>query len=170
MARIKSKAAPVACQSKDQVVTAIRALGDTQRELKRIETEINDAIAAITHEHKDEIAALKEKMELLTGSIQVWCEANRAALCANGLKTANLITGEVSWRQRPPSVGIRAVEKVLATLRALKLDRFIRVKEEPNKEAMLAEPAAVAGIAGVTIVTGVEDFIVTPFEVDVTGA
>jgi len=39
-----------------------------------------------------------------------------------------------------------------------------RLKNEPNKEAMLNEPDAVRGIAGITIVTGVEDFIVTPFE------
>jgi len=38
------------------------------------------------------------------------------------------------------------------------------VKNEPNKEAMLNEPEAVRGIAGITIVTGQEDFIVAPFE------
>ncbi len=54
------------------------------------------------------------------------------------------------------------------TLSRMGLDRFVRLKREPNKEAMLAEPDAVRGIAGVSIVTGVEDFIVTPFEVEVT--
>ena len=44
------------------------------------------------------------------------------------------------------------------------LGRFVRVKNEPNKDAMLNEPDAVRGIAGISIVTGVEDFIVTPFE------
>ena len=59
------------------------------------------------------------------------------------------------------------MDKVLENLRRLGLARFIREKEEPNKEAMLADPAAVAGIAGISIVTGVEDFIVEPFEVEV---
>ena len=79
-------------------------------------------------------------------------------------KTANLLPGELSWRQRPPSVTIRGVDTVLDSLLRMGLGRFVRVKNEPNKEAMLNEPEAVRGIAGISIVTGVEDFIVTPFE------
>lgn len=169
MAKQKAKAAAWVCQSKEQAIDSIRALGDAQRELTRIETEINDQVADITAGRKDEIDALKTRIETLTSGIHTWCEAHRAELCAGGGKTANLITGEVAWRQRPPSVSIRAVDKVLETLRSLGLSRFIRSKDEPNKEAMLADPKAVSGIAGISIVTGVEDFTVQPFEVDVAG-
>ncbi|MCL2524587.1 MAG: host-nuclease inhibitor Gam family protein [Betaproteobacteria bacterium] len=164
---IKAKAAPYVCQSKEQTIEAIKTLGDAQRELTRIETDINDILAAVTAERKDRIDALKGRIETLVAGIQLWCEANRSALLTGGGKEANLITGLVRWRQRPPSVSIRAVDKVLETLRALGLKRFIRTREEPNKEAMLAEPNAVSGIAGITIVTGVEDFVIEPFEVDV---
>ncbi|RAS18905.1 phage host-nuclease inhibitor protein Gam [Microvirgula sp. AG722] len=167
MAKQKTKAAAFVCQSKEQAMDSIRALGDAQRELTRIETEINDLIAEATASRKEQINALKVQVETLTAGIHTWCEAHRAELCADGRKTANLITGEVSWRQRPPSVSIRAVDKVMDTLRALGLDRFIRSKDEPNKEAMLSDPTAVSGIAGISIVTGVEDFIVQPFEVEV---
>lgn len=155
------------CQSKDQTIEAIRALGDAQRELTRVETHINDQIAAITDARKGEIDALKQRIDTLVDGIQLWCEAHRSELLAGGGKTANLITGQVIWRQRPPSVSIRSVDKVLETLRALGLGRFIRNKEEPNKEAMLAEPQSVSGIAGITIVTGVEDFVIEPFEIEV---
>ena len=155
------------CQSKELTAEAIRALGDAQRELTRVETEINDQIAAITAERKGEIEAIKTRIETLTGGIQTWCEAHRVELLAGGGKEANLITGLVKWRQRPPSVSIRSVDKVLETLRSLGLGRFIRSKEEPNKEAMLADPKAVSGIAGITIVTGIEDFVIEPFEVEV---
>ena len=47
------------------------------------------------------------------------------------------------------------------------LARFVRTKQEPNKEAMLNEIDAVRGIAGISIVTGVEDFVITPFEAKV---
>ena len=70
----------------------------------------------------------------------------------------------MNWRMRPPSVSIRGAEAVLETLARMGLTRFIRTKQEPNKEAMLNEPDAVRGIAGITIVTGVEDFVITPFE------
>ncbi|MBS3954085.1 MAG: host-nuclease inhibitor Gam family protein [Methylomicrobium sp.] len=163
----KAQAVGYVCQDKEQTQLAIKLLGDTQRELTRIETELNDEIASITDRRKTQINALKTRIDSLLNGIQTWCEANRAELCKDGGKTANLITGEVSWRQRPPSVSIRAVDKVLETLKALKLDRFIRTKEEPNKEAMLADPKTVQGIAGVTINSGVEDFAVVPFEQEI---
>jgi len=165
--RKKTRAAQWTCQSKDMTMQAIHNLGDAQRELLRIETEINDQVAAITARRKGEVDALKTRIETLAAGIQIWCEAHRAELLAAGGKEANLVTGLVKWRQRPPSVSIRSVNKVLDTLRSLGLSRFIRSKDEPNKEAMLAEPQAVAGIAGISIVTGVEDFVIEPFEVEV---
>ena len=105
--------------------------------------------------------------------VQAWCEAHRIELCGendrNG-KTANLVTGEVSWRQRPPSVTVRGVEAVIETLKRMKLARFVRTKEELNKEAVLNEPKAVAGIAGLTVNTGVEDFVIVPFEAEAEAA
>ena len=167
MAKQKTKAAPWVCQSKEQTAEAIRALGDAQRELTRIQTGVNDQIAALTDECKGQIDALQTRIGTLTDGIQTWCEAHRAELLAGGGKEANLITGQVRWRQRPPSVSIRSRDKVLETLRALGLGRFIRSKDEPNKEAMLADPKAVSGVAGISIVTGLEDFVVEPFEVEV---
>ena len=163
----KTKAASYVCQSREQTIDAIKTLGDAQRELLRIHTEVNDQIAAITAERQEQIDALKQRIDTLGDGIQGWCEAHRAELLAGGGKEANLITGVVKWRQRPPSVSIRSAEKVLKALRDLGLSRFIREKEEPNKDAMLAEPQAVQGIAGVSIVTGVEDFVIEPFEVEV---
>ncbi|MCL2076053.1 MAG: host-nuclease inhibitor Gam family protein [Betaproteobacteria bacterium] len=167
MTKAKKTAAIYVCQTKDEAMGAIKTLGDVQRQLKRLETEMNDAIAKITDANKGEIDALKERIETLTSGVQGWAEANRALLCGAKGKTANLITGEVQWRQRPPSVSVRGQDKVIEALRMLGLSRFLREKVEINKDAILAEPAAVAGIAGITVVTGVEDFSVTPFEVEV---
>jgi phage host-nuclease inhibitor protein Gam len=167
MIKAKKTAAVYVCQSREETQSAIRELGDAQRELTRIETRINDAIAAITAEHKERIDALRGRIDTLASGIQLWCEAHRSELTAAGGKTANLVTGEVSWRQRPPSVSVRQQDKVIETLKALRLTRFLRERTEVNKEAVLSEPAAVAGIAGITVVTGVEDFAVTPFEIEV---
>ena len=102
---------------------------------------------------------------MLQKGVQGWCEANRDELTNNGkTKTANLVTGEVQWRNRPPSVSIRGADSVLETLLRLGLERFIRRKEEINKEAILNEPAAVAGVAGITVKSGIEDFAIVPFE------
>ena len=158
-------------QSKNDCAAAIRALGELQRQFECHRAAMNDQIATITQAFQPILAEQQECMDALQAGIQAWCEAHRTELCGEGDrlgKTAHLITGEVSWRQRPPSVSVRGVDAVLDTLSRMGLDRFVRLKREPNKEAMLAEPDAVRGIAGVSIVTGVEDFIVTPFEVEVT--
>lgn len=171
--RIKSKTIAAVPQSKDDCAAAIRTMGDLQREFERQRAAMNDRIAAITQEHQPVLADLQARIELLQAGVQAWCEAHRVQLCGEGDKlgkTANLVTGEVSWRVRPPSVSIRGTEAVLETLLRMGLGRFVRVKNEPNKEAMLNEPDAVRGIAGISIVSGVEDFIVTPFEQPVEAA
>ena len=165
--RLKTKTMAAVPQSKNDCAQAIRTLGDLQREFERERAAMNDAIAAVTQQHQPQLASLTERIQALQAGVQAWCEAHRTELCGEGDKlgkTANLVTGEVAWRQRPPSVSIRGVEAVLETLARMGFTRFIRSKNEPNKEAMLNEPDAVRGIAGINIVTGVEDFIVTPFE------
>lgn len=155
-------------QSKTDCAAAIRALGDLQRTFERERASMNDQIAAITQAYQPALASLSERMDALQAGIQAWCEAHRTELCGEGDKlgkTANLVTGEVAWRVRPPSVSIRGADAVLETLLRMGLGRFVRVKNEANKEAMLAEPDAVRGIAGITIVSGVEDFTITPVEV-----
>ena len=167
--RLKTPAAASAVpQSKADCAAYIKTLGDVMRDFERQKASMNDEISIIAKAYQPKLESLEARAKALQTGIQTWAEANRASLCAGGAKTANLVTGEVSWRQRPPSVTIRGVDAVLETLARMGLGRFIRTKQEPNKDAMLAEPDAVRGIAGITIVSGVEDFAVKPFEVEVS--
>ena len=163
--RIKSAAALYAPQSKDDAMRDIRKIGDLQRETIRLESAMNDKIAEITEMYAEKIKPLSEELETLSKGVQHWCEANRAELTNNGkVKTANLVTGDIQWRIRPPSVTVRGVDSVIETLLRLKLDRFVRTKQEINKDAILNEPGAVAGVAGINIKSGIEDFSIVPFE------
>lgn len=167
--RIKAAAALYVSQSREDVVRDIRMIGDFQCEIVRLETEMNDQIAAVTLKYADKIKPLQEQLKTLSEGVQNWCEANRSDLTNGGkVKTANLVTGDVQWRVRPPSVTVRGVDSVMETLRRLGLSRFIRIKEEINKEAILNEPGAVAGVAGITVKSGVEDFSIIPFEQSAT--
>lgn len=126
---------------------------------------MNDEIAVITEKYAGLIKPLKTDVEILSKGVQGWCEANRDELTSNGkVKTANLVTGDIQWRIRPPSVAVRGPDAVMETLLRLGLSRFIRTKQEINKEAILNEPLAVAGVAGITVKSGVEDFSIIPFE------
>lgn len=163
--RIKAKAQIAAPQTKDEAARDIARLGELQRELKRQVATMNDAIGAITAQYQPTIEVLQGRIDLAQKGVQTWCEANRETLTEAGkFKTANLVTGEVSWRIRPPSVTVRGAEAVIDTLKRVGLSKFVRTKEEVNKEAILNERAEAVGIAGITIVSGVEDFVITPFE------
>ena len=159
----------VAPQSYAEAQSDIRKIGDLQREHARLLTHLNDKVAAMTEAAAPGLKTLAEQISTLQKGVQTYCEANREALCGKG-KTANLVTGEVQWRQRPPSVKVTGVEAVLGWLKAKGMHAFVRTKEEVNKEAMLNEPEKAKAVPGITIVTGVEDFVIVPFEVNADAA
>ncbi|MDD5391176.1 MAG: host-nuclease inhibitor Gam family protein [Gallionellaceae bacterium] len=166
--RLKAKAQTAVPQTRDEAAADIRAIGDLQRSLARSSAEMNDAIASITAKYQPVLDAVTDQIKPLQEGVQAYCEAHRNDLTNDGkVKTANLITGEVQWRQRPPSVSVRGAESVIEALKRLGLGKFVRTKEEINKEAILNEPSEVKGVAGITVVTGVEDFVITPFEQEV---
>ncbi|EDS7585094.1 host-nuclease inhibitor protein Gam [Salmonella enterica subsp. diarizonae] len=167
VSRLKAAAASYTPQSKEQVSIDIKKIGDIQRELTRIEADANDQIAVIMNQNTPKIEALRAELDVLQKGVQTWCEANRSSITKGSSKTANLITGEVAWRTKPDSVSIKGVELVLEALKKLKLDRFIRRKEEINKDAILADKKAVENIKGISIVSGKEVFSITPFEQEI---
>ena len=146
--RLKTKAQVYVPQSRDEAAADIRKIGDLQRQALRTTTEMNDAIAHITQNYQPRIDAINDQLKTLQEGVQGYCEAHRIELTDGGkVKTANLITGEIQWRQRPPSVSVRGSESVIEMLKRLGLSRFIRIKEEVNKEAVLNEPDEVRGVA-----------------------
>lgn len=166
--RLKIQAAD-APQTLAKVQSHIRAIGDLQRQHARASADLNDQVAQLVEAAAPQLKTLHERMTGLQKGVQIYCEANREELCGKG-KTANLVTGEVQWRQRPPSVKVTGGDAVIAWLKQMGLQAFVRSKEEINKEAMLNEPEKAKAVPGVTIMTGVEDFVIVPFEVDTEAA
>lgn len=149
---------------RDQVNEAIAEIGRLQRERARIETHLNDEQAQVKARHDAEAKPLGERIGELHKGVSLWCEANRARLTQDGkVKFHDFATGQVKWRLRPPSISIRGVDAVLSTLKKLGLDRFVRTKEEIDKEALLRETDVAKTIGGVTV-SQREDFVVVPNE------
>lgn len=162
--RIKSAAADYVCQTQAEAVKAVAEIGTLQRERDRIQAAMNDELAVIRQRYEQQAKPHAERIALLATAVQTYAEANRDALTQNGKsKTVSLASGELRWRTTPPSVSIKAVEKVIEALKGFKLDRFLRQKEEIDKQAILAEPEAVEHIKGISI-TQREEFVVVPFE------
>lgn len=160
--RIKTNALPVPA-SQSEAETLLEEIGLLQRQVARIETEMNDALAEVKARHEEAARPLNEEIEAKFQALHAWAEANRAELLRKGGKTAKLATGEVSWRTTPPSVSIRQPNVVIETLKRLGLSDLVRTKEEVNKEGILADPKRVEGIAGISI-SQREEFVAKPFE------
>ncbi|BAE49258.1 host-nuclease inhibitor Gam family protein [Paramagnetospirillum magneticum] len=166
--RMKVAAAAFAVpQTAEEANDFVAKLGAAQRERTLIETAMNDELAAVKARHEAEAKPFKDEIEALTRGLHTYAEANRDALTRDGkVKFHRFAAGEIAWRTRPPKVTVRGIDTVVEALKRLGLTRFLRVKEEVNKEAMLAEPEVATTVAGVTIGSGGEDFIVKPFETE----
>jgi phage host-nuclease inhibitor protein Gam len=165
--KIKAQATREAVpQTREECTGYIAHIGTHQRERERIQAAMNDELATIRLRYEEQARPHAEAIRALSQGVQIWCDANRMQLTnGNKVKSANLGAGEVRWRMRPPKAVIRGAETVIAALRELRLERFIRSKEEINKEAILNDPAAVQHIKGITIEQG-EDFVIVPFETE----
>lgn len=163
--RIKQPAIAVLVpQDRDAVVAAIAEIGHLTRRRVAIETAMNEALAVIRQQHEEQAYPLAERVKALSQGVQVWCEANRATLTQGGkIKSHKFASGTVNWRTSTPRVVIRSVEAVLEILRQMRLDRFIRLKPEINKEAILNDPESVRDLPGLSIKQD-ESFSIEPFE------
>lgn len=151
-------------RDRDEVNAAIAELGRQQRERVRIETAMNDELAQVKARHDAEAKPLGDRISELSKGMHLWCEANRATLTQDGkVKFHDFATGQVKWRLRPPSIAIRGADAVLKMLKDLGMGRFIRSKEEIDKEALLKELDLAKTLAGVTV-SQKEDFVVVPHE------
>jgi len=158
-------------QSREEAASFIHDIGVRQREIARIEADMNDAIAKAKKDAEAIAQPLRDQIERLTEGLRHWAEAHRVELTDNGKrKFGDLGAGKIEWRLAPPRVTIRGVDDVIARIKTLGLSIFLRTKEEIDKEAMLREPDKARLIAGVSIGTAGENFYVEPFEAEIKGA
>jgi phage host-nuclease inhibitor protein Gam len=162
-ARLKTAAQKFNVATQDDCIAMIRQIGDLERQKVRMTADADDKINEIKQNLGHGIEPISGEIAARQDAVQSYAESNRDRLTNGGKsKSIEYTTGIMGWRQRPPSVSVRAADVVVETLKKLGLARFIRSKEEINKEAILQEPDAARGIAGLTINTGVEDFYIQP--------
>ena len=168
--RVKAKAVAAAVP-RDQVEAnwMVAELGEALRQRALIQAALDEAVQNAKARAEAEAEPIRARIGELQQGLQIWAEANRATLLAGGRKSVELPAGELGWRLRPPSVRIAGVAAVVATLKALGLTRFLRIKEEIDKHAMLREPEVAGAVPGVTIGSAGEEFYVAPVGVELSG-
>ncbi|UXN07537.1 host-nuclease inhibitor Gam family protein [Bartonella sp. HY761] len=166
MARKTKKAAMVCVpQNRDEVVKHIGRIGFLQGQITIARANHDERVRAIGEQLEEATTPFAEELKSLEAGVQAFCEANRNDLTSGGkVKFHDFGTGRVNWRLRPQSVSLRNTVAVIEACKALELAKFIRTKEEINKEAMLADPEKASKIAGVTIKSEGEDFVIEPVE------
>lgn len=153
-------------QTRDEAVNMVAQIGHHQRERERLRLDLDGQITALREKYEGLMSPHVVELKALTSGVHTWAEAHRDELTQGGkVKTANLMTGELRWRITPPSVVLVRVSAALEELRLKGLGRFIRTKDEVNKEAILADPAAVSGCNFIGIKQS-EDFVVVPFSTE----
>ncbi|MGH6622907.1 MAG: host-nuclease inhibitor Gam family protein [Burkholderiaceae bacterium] len=167
--KVKRPALPTP-QDSSEVNDAIHRIGESQRAVQALTTEMNAQLAAIKAEYELRAEPHNEEIKQLADGVHAYCEAHREELTdENKVKYAKFASGEVTWRMTPPKVATKkgiSIETIIELLKARKLKRFVRVKEELDKEAILAEPKSIAGMKEIAVVQ-VEEFTVKPFESEI---
>ena len=165
MKKTKAKAISRVPQSREDAVFAVGRIGTLRRQIAQHKAEAAETIRLAGEKMEADTADLMAELAEHERGVQTWCEANRNALTNdNKVKFHDFGTGQIKWRSLPASVSIRGVETVIEACKSLGLKAFLRVKEEVNKEAMLANPDKARTIAGVTIKSAGEDFVIEPTE------
>jgi phage host-nuclease inhibitor protein Gam len=163
---VKAPALASVPQSREAAVRAVARVGELRARVAARKALADEAIRVAGEALERDLAQPLAELAEVERGVQIWCEAHRHELTAGGrTKTAELGTGRILWRARPPKVTARPVEAVIEACRRLGLERFLRVKVEVNKEAMLADADVARGIAGVSIGAEGEDFVIEPAEI-----
>lgn len=153
------------CQDKAQAQVYIKAIGDNARKIDQLNAKMNAELAKVSAKYAERITPLQTMNDELETAVKAWCETHKSELLADNAKTANLTTGEVSWRAGKPSVIGSATPELIDRLERFGLHRFIRVKKELDKTAILKEPKAIADIEGVSIKVGDDEIVIKPFAI-----
>jgi len=132
---------------KPQTLTRARAeelLGEVatltlERNAQKIE--MDRALTTIRERYEVSLAALSRQLEEKSTLLEMWAGDNRAEF-PKGRKSIDLVHGTVGYRTGTPklkTLARKTWEAILATIKGVGLNGYVRVKEEVDKEAILAD-------------------------------
>lgn len=151
-------------QNLNEAAEFVHRIGEAERAIEQANNEMNAKLEEVKQPYMERVGQHQHHLAALVEGLYAYAQGNRSELTdGDKKKTVTLPTGTFSWRMTPKSVLIKGKDDVLAKLKELKLDRFIRTKEEVDKEAMLKEESVAVSVDGITIEQR-EEFVVKPAE------
>ncbi len=164
--RIKIALPTIATRSEAEAVMNELALAANNR--RKLISRLDAVLLAAQEKEAPGIAACDAVIKAQSDALRAWAEANPAEFGKK--KSIEFFAGTLGFRTSTPKLALLSRawnwDKVLATLKASPLyQKFIRTKEEVDKESILAEAAAHpcfdAGYMGLKVVQD-ESFYVEP--------
>jgi phage host-nuclease inhibitor protein Gam len=150
----------------DEAVDYVRLIGEAQRHIDKIATDLNDEVEKLKEKAAEKAKQFEDAVAGLFEGLYIFAETNRAKLTDNDkIRIIKVISGQFGWRTNPPSVEAKDVAKAIAELKTKGLAEYVRIKEELDKEAILKNQAVVNVLKEISIKQD-EMFFVKPDEIE----
>lgn len=151
----------------DEAAQFLAQIGEEQRAIDKVQSDLNTEVDELKTKAMADTKPHQDKIFQLIEGLLAYAGVRRDELTDGGRrKTVETPTGIFCWRMTPPAVSLHNVKSILESLKLLGLNRFIRIKEEIDKEAMLKEPDVAEAVEGVSI-SQHEEFVVKPAKLEV---
>lgn len=165
-------------ESVTEVESAIKDIGDLQREKSELENSANSKIQALQEELAKEIEPLNGKINSIAYGVKAFSDKNRASLMKDK-KSLEMPTGTIAYRSKPARVLTKFTQKYLAAILekngltkyyegvVKKFEKiFLNVKLELDKTSILNNQEKAGELIDVEIENDVERFYIKPNTVD----
>lgn len=146
------------------LTTHFAALTKAEKRLADLDGKHRTKVAALQDKHAATIEPLAAEIEKHRAAITNYANSHRAELTENGkMKTVQIGSGCLKWQKSRAKVEITGdTAAIIASLKRRKLNRFIRIREELDKTAILKEHTAIkTPIDGLTIIQSGNSEILT---------
>lgn len=132
MARYKPNV--LALKTLDDVDKVLQELCELESRIEQIDAEGDAKIAKIKEEMVAAGKPLRERVKELTGTLKAFADYHKHELFKDR-KSIERAFGTIGYRKTPPSISVS--RHTVELMEKLGLTSYIRVRKEPDKEAML---------------------------------
>lgn len=130
-------------RSFEEVDHALLELGRHEAKIQHDEAVLNDEIQKSRDAFDQKSNTARQKAQAIRSEVEAFCILNKDEF--EKVRSRELIHGIVSFRTAPPNVALLNrkynYKTVLELLKKLRLSKYIRTKEEVDKETILAASA-----------------------------
>jgi phage host-nuclease inhibitor protein Gam len=143
MTKVKIQTQPATTSPLDlaQVETLVGRMAAVRNQERTVTAQMDELLTAIRRRYEPELLELTRQIETMHAAVQKWAETHPAQFAPR--KSLELRHGTIGFRTGNPrlkTVGRRNWDTVLQALRDADWGRtYIRVKEEVNKEQLIAD-------------------------------